>query len=175
MVQKGCFTIINSVLNRPDFPKGCHAKHGLFKSELVIVFRMLPQSLSHKPFIWNTLLVNNRDITDKTAEFVLLLYHSFYRVFRSVSKIYHDMIQDKGSGVEVFCSVTRASQNSHIFFRNNALFWPTDLPIPQLMSLYPREQMGKTGAWYVKKCKSWDTLRDDTKIWRKFAIFTVVR
>ena len=30
-------TITNSVLNRPDFPQGCHTKHGLFKSELVIV------------------------------------------------------------------------------------------------------------------------------------------
>ncbi len=30
--------ITNSVLNRPDFPEGRHAKHGLFKSELVIVF-----------------------------------------------------------------------------------------------------------------------------------------
>ena len=30
-------TITNSVLNRPDFPQRCHAKRGLFKSELVIV------------------------------------------------------------------------------------------------------------------------------------------
>ncbi len=29
-----------------------------------------------------------RDITDKTAEFVLLLYHSVYGVFRSVLKIF---------------------------------------------------------------------------------------
>ena len=29
-----------------------------------------------------------RDITDKTAEIVLLLHHSFYRVFSSVLKIY---------------------------------------------------------------------------------------
>ncbi len=34
------------------------------------------------------LCVCYRDITDKTAEIVLLLYHSFCRVFRSVLIIY---------------------------------------------------------------------------------------
>ncbi len=42
--------ITNSVLNRIDFPYGWHAKHCLFKSELVIVYIL--------PFLWKNLIRN---------------------------------------------------------------------------------------------------------------------